>query len=441
VTYVHIGAPKSGTTYLQKTLWDNRGALRDKGVLYPGEAFLTHAHAVLDLTRQRFFGHEDPAIAGAWQRMVDEIRAWDGTAIISQELLSPARPDVIDRALTSLAFSEVHLIYTARDLARQVPAAWQENVKNRYDMSFEDFLATLRAPAEEMHTLGVGFWRMQDAAGVLARWGRDLHPERIHLVTVPPGPVPRNLVWNRFCTVTGLDAGAYALPGDAANVSLGRHEANLLRRLNLVLGEEVRWPLYNQCVTGLLGMDVLAHRPRRQEIVLPPVDRAWIADRSRPMVQALRAEGYDIVGDLDDLLPDAASEPAPDDGSADAEMLEGAVSAMAALLGRLQEWRDELDDLGSERDVLRADLYGLRGELDGLRGELDRLRADRDRLHAEGEELREILRKPATKLFVRRLSERNRAVMRLRIIYWNLVEGVRRLRRRPGSGGAPPNGR
>src|SRR3954451_19660102 len=116
VTYVHIGAPKSGTTYLQKALWDNRAALRDRGVLYPGETFASHAHAVLDLTRQRFFGHEDPAIPGAWDRMVEQIRAWNGTAIISQELLSPARPDVIERALTSLAFSEVHLVYTARDL-------------------------------------------------------------------------------------------------------------------------------------------------------------------------------------------------------------------------------------------------------------------------------------------------------------------------------------
>src|SRR4051812_22374835 len=62
VTYLHIGAPKSGTTYLQKTLWNNRAALRDRGVLYPGPDFFSHTHAVLDLTQERFFGHEDPAI-------------------------------------------------------------------------------------------------------------------------------------------------------------------------------------------------------------------------------------------------------------------------------------------------------------------------------------------------------------------------------------------
>jgi hypothetical protein len=425
VTFLHIGAPKSGTTYLQKALWDNREVLRGNGVLYPGETFLSHTHAVLDLTRQRFFGHDDPAIAGAWQRMVDEIRAWNGTTVISQELLSPARPDVIERALSSLEFSEVHLVYTARDLPRQVPAAWQENVKNRYDLSFEEFVAALRAPAEEMHTLGVGFWRMQDAADVLARWGRDIPSERVHLITIQPGNVRQNTLWTRFCSVTGLDPDAYTLPDAAANVSLGLHEANLLLRLNTVLGEEVRWPLYNQCVTGLIGMDVLAGRPRRQKIVLPPRERVWIAERSRAMVEALRKESYDVVGDLEDLLSDAGPEPAaPFGGPADAEMLDAAVDSMAALLGRLQTWRDDLDRRTAERDRLRA-------EIGALRSELELVTADRDRLHAEGEELREILRKPATKLFVRRLSERHRSVMRFRIIYWNIVEAARRLRRRP----------
>lgn len=432
VTYLHVGAPKSGTTYLQKTLWDAREALRDSGVLYPGETFLSHTHAVLDLTRQRFFGHEDPAIPGAWQRMVQEIRAWDGTAIMSQELLSPARPDVIERALTSLAFSEVHLIYTARDLARQVPAAWQENVKNRYDLGFEEFVACLRAPAEEMHTLGVGFWRMQDAADVLSRWGRHLPPENIHLITIPRGSVPRHVLWGRFCDATGIDADAYTLPGDRANVSLGVNEANLLRRLNMALGDEVRWPLYNQVVTGLLGMDVLAGRPQPQKIVLPGEARAWIAERSHQMIEALRKEDYDVVGDLEDLIPDAdPASAAPSETSSgrpgDAEMLDAAVASMAALVGRLQTWRDDLDHLTVERDALRTDISGLRTEL-------DLVRADRDRLHAEGEQLRDVLGKSATKLFVRRLSEEHRSVMRIRIIYWNIVEAGRRLRRRTAAG-------
>lgn len=36
VIYLHIGAPKTGTTYLQNVLWRNRERLRTDGLLYPG---------------------------------------------------------------------------------------------------------------------------------------------------------------------------------------------------------------------------------------------------------------------------------------------------------------------------------------------------------------------------------------------------------------------
>ncbi|MFL6054657.1 MAG: hypothetical protein ACJ72W_17310 [Actinoallomurus sp.] len=436
VTYLHIGGPKSGTTYLQSVLWNNRAALREDGVLYPGPHYLSHTHAVLDLQRTRFSGYDDPAVPGAWDRLVDEVRAWNDTAIISQELFSPARPDAIECAMASLGFSEVHIVYTTRDLVRQVPAAWQEDIKNRHALTFEEFMAALRAPAEERHFLGHGFWSMQDAADVLERWGADLKPTRVHLITIPRGQARGSLLWDRFCGVTGMTPDRYDISGATANTSLGVDEANLLRRLNLSLGDDVRWPLYNGCVTGLLGVDLLPGRPERRPIVLTGPDREWMRDQCIRIVDTLRQREYDVVGDLDDLVPPAtpdrpagtevdgheAPDVRPDDASETA-MLDSAVASMAALLGRLQNWRDEADHLQQAN-------AGLCAERDALRTERDTLRADRDALRATVEEQREILAKAALKLFVRRLSEKNRAVMRARIVYWNIVEGLRRLRRR-----------
>jgi len=37
---VHVGAPKTGSTYLQAVLWRNRAALRAAGVLYPAFGIL-----------------------------------------------------------------------------------------------------------------------------------------------------------------------------------------------------------------------------------------------------------------------------------------------------------------------------------------------------------------------------------------------------------------
>jgi len=47
--YVHIGLPKTGTSYLQRTLWRNRAELARVGVYLPGERRLAQRYAVWDL--------------------------------------------------------------------------------------------------------------------------------------------------------------------------------------------------------------------------------------------------------------------------------------------------------------------------------------------------------------------------------------------------------
>lgn len=42
--YVHIGAPKTGSTWLQKACFDNREALRSQGLLYPDVSLRGYAH-------------------------------------------------------------------------------------------------------------------------------------------------------------------------------------------------------------------------------------------------------------------------------------------------------------------------------------------------------------------------------------------------------------
>lgn len=338
VIYLHVGAPKTGTTYLQSILWNNREALRGDGVLYPGDDHLFHTRAALDLLDRRFADYEDPAVPGTWRRLVDEARAWHGTVLISHELLSPASPEHVDRALADLGFAEVHVVCTARDLVRQAPAMWQQNLRSRDTQTFEEFVAELRKSSD------ASFWRHQDVADVLARWSRRLPPERVHLVTVPPPGAPQDVLWTRFCQVTGLEAEAYPTSSAVAHESLGIAEASLLRRINLALDDAVQWPVYLRSINTFIGTEVLGGRPGSRKIVLSGPDRAWMAERSREMVDRLRMTGYDIVGDLADLLPaDEPDAPRPNDAS-DADMLDAAIECVAALVLRLQHRRDARRD-------------------------------------------------------------------------------------------------
>ncbi|CAN5139602.1 hypothetical protein BH20ACT5_BH20ACT5_22790 [soil metagenome] len=337
VVYLHVGAPKSGTTYLQRIMWHNRERLRAAGVLYPGDSFGAHVQAAFDLRGAGFEGYHDPLVAGKWSGFVDAAREWNGPVVISQELFSPAEPVHIDAAMQALDFSEVHVVYTARELSRQIPAAWQEDVKNRFAIRFDDFVTQVRAPGRAGHDLGRMFWQMQDPVTVLARWSRALTTTRVHVVTVPPRGQPPAELWRRFASVVGIEPGSVDLSGAFQNSSLGAAETTFLRRLNVALDDRVAWPLYNELVKHYLAQEVLVNRAGAIPIRLPAQDRVWAAQRSAQMVTGLDEAGYDVVGSLDDLLPTAPGNGGPPD--ADKPPLEAqldfAVAAFAALLLRV----------------------------------------------------------------------------------------------------------
>ena len=407
VVYLHVGAPKSGTTYLQNVMWHNRGTLAERGLLYPGgDDVSAHVWAAFDLRGAFFDGHRDPVTRGAWSRLVEEIRAWDGTALISQELLAPAYRKHVARAMRDLDFAEVHIVYTARDLARQIPAHWQEDVKNRSAMAFGDFLDGLRDPATTRSPWVREFWRMQDAAGVLERWARHVPPEHVHVVTLPPPGAPHGLLLERFCEVLGVDPEGLDTSGVFANPSLGVAETELVRRINVATRESVEWPVHDVYVKHDLAQSVLTARKGATRIRLPEAHLPWVLERSREITEAVREAGYRVVGDLGELLP------GPTGGTGDSdpdrvcedEVLDAALDALAQVLRQVAAQR--------HRDPGEA------GSTDLMREQVARLREDAAYL--------EELATPQVKKVVRSLSERNRLVMRARVAYWRMAEARRR---------------
>ena len=87
---LHVGTPKTGTSYLQDVLFKNKRLLGEHGILYPADRFDAHFLAALDLMRLPWGGLEREAV-GAWDRLAAEVRDWGGdTAIISHEILAGA---------------------------------------------------------------------------------------------------------------------------------------------------------------------------------------------------------------------------------------------------------------------------------------------------------------------------------------------------------------
>lgn len=338
---IHVGTPKSGTTYLQDLLWCSRPALAEAGVLFPGGSPADHFHAAVELGTGDFHGWRDPDMPGAWHQLVEAARAHPGTTVISHELFGDLSAEAAAQALRDLDFAEVHVVVTARDLARQLPAVWQEDLKNRHHLPFEEFLAVVRPgttvpdvirPAgarPEYH--GAAFWLRQDVPAVLQRWGAGLPRDQVHVVTVPPRGSAPGLLWERFAQVLGVDPAIATLPPGRRNASLGAAESELLRRLNERLDYAVEWPTYGPRITHLMAT-ALADRPHATPLTLPGTERAWVSAQADAMLFELAALGCDVSGDLGDLevqpVPGAGEAPA----AGTAELLDAALDAVVALI-------------------------------------------------------------------------------------------------------------
>lgn len=332
---LHVGTPKTGTSYLQDVLFRNRDLLREHGILYPADRFDGHFLAALDLMRLTWGGLETQAV-GAWERLAEQVREWPGTSIISHEILSTASPTQIDKAFESLGRSfgegvEVHVILSVRDLVRQVPAEWQENVKHRSLVSYERFLELILDPDRDSK-IGSWFWGAQELPDILDRWGGSLPPEQVHVVTVPrPGSAPDEL-WRRFARAFDLEGIDLDLTPERANPSLGVPETALLRLINKQVTPVVDPPDYRPLVRELLAHQTLSRRTSSARLALPPAAHEWVQDLSARWVAEVRKRGYDVIGDLADLVGAPAAEWIDPDTAPAGDLLPPALDAITALL-------------------------------------------------------------------------------------------------------------
>jgi hypothetical protein len=276
--------------------------------------------------------------------------------VISHEILAAAGPQSVARAMSSFPVHEVHVVITARDLGRQIPAEWQERIKHRGGRDYATFLRALQRNYTRTDWT-VWFWRVQHLPRIIATWGAALPPEQIHLVTVPPADGPREALWQRFASVLGLSQRASYEESETTNASLGGAEVTMLRRLNGALRDVgVPRSTYVNWVRESIVKDVLAGRPDKTRITVPPRRRAAVEQITASWLEDIRGSGIDVVGDLADLEPvwpnDEGHWTDPDRADPDA-VASAAIQALAHVLARVGVTEPEPEDPGAMARLTR----------------------------------------------------------------------------------------
>jgi hypothetical protein len=396
--FLHIGEPKTGTTFLQQIMWSNRAELAAQGVVLPGHHGQDHFRASQDLRGVEKLA-SDPAGSwtGEWEILAQQARQADKTAVISHELFSAADAGQAGRAVASLQPAEVHVVITVRDMASLLPAEWQETVKHRNTRSWEDWLGdVIDRESADPDRRQFWFWRVHDTLAIGRLWAQYVPPERIHVITMAPRGAGTSLLWQRFATLIGADPGSADLSRARPNASLGLAEIEFLRRLNEALPAEVPDWFYMWNVKEAVAHRALAARPAGGRLVLPADRDAWAKEQGETLIAGLQASGYDLIGDLGELRPRQATGPAASpSGQPDGQMLDAAVQAAAALV--VNQYQREYPGKPPKEGG-----RSLAGRVESAVGASPRL-----------------------KRAVRELSSRSAAVRRLRVLAWRALERSR----------------
>lgn len=363
---VHIGPRKTGTTYLQRVLQLLSPELASQGVLYPidyrGKDDYNHVGAVTDLTHNdeskesnRWTGKD----GSGWTGLQQAIREWDGTAIISAEMIGGLRPPAAQRLLDGLASPTIDVVITMRDLGRILPSSWQQHVRNTHTQNYKDYLRRRtrergNAAPEQMqaewdterhHT----FWRSYAYGALVRRWQSLVGPDHVQVVTLPPAGSASTLLWGRFraaLAVPELPDVAPKLPAFIANVGSTRAEAIMLHALN-VEAKRRGWnrKTTNELQQRLLSAGFLERPDRGAPLLLPQSFLHRVQGWAETDIFDLQSTTVSLHGSVEDLR---VTESAASHGRAEPDQV---AAAGAFATANAMEYEAELVRRRNERQA------------------------------------------------------------------------------------------
>ena len=340
--FVHIGLPKTATSYLQTIIWSNREELRSRGVVVPGAERRDHLWASRTVRQEPRQDRAQERQRTAWARLRSELAGAEGTGLVSHEFFAAAATEQAEAMVAALAPAEVHLVVTAREPLGLFTASWQESLKNGSTTPMPDYGRTVSDKPSVIWN-----WRTLDLRLVLERWTAAVPAERVHVLVLDP-TAPREDVWHRFGDVVGFPTEGIDLSGSFPNPSMGVAEAETLRRVNGRLEG-----FSNAFDKGVYIRTFLADErlvPRGGDRFWPEPDQVEdCRRRGEEALAFLRAQPFDVVGRLEHLQVPETIEPRRSTLSVtEDEVAEVAVDLVATMLGDVRRLRRSAPAPGTE---------------------------------------------------------------------------------------------
>ena len=332
--FLHIGLPKTATSYLQTIVWSNRSRLREAGVLVPGSRRTDHLWTSRVVRNDPNLHRAPEAHRTSWTRLQRELASSSLPAgLISHEFFAAASDRQARDMVAALGHAEVHVVVTAREPLGLFTASWQESLKNGSTTPMADYGRRVSKKPTVIWN-----WRTLDLSLVLQRWSQAVPPERIHVLILDP-TAAKDDIWRRFAGLLAVDPDAFDLSQSFPNTSMGVAEAETLRRINMRLDGFGRAFDKGVYIRTFLADERLV--PRKGDKFWPEPDQvADCRSRAQAALSYLQAGGFDVSGRLEHLLvPDELERRRLPASVTDAEVAEVAVGLAATMLGDVRALR------------------------------------------------------------------------------------------------------
>jgi hypothetical protein len=328
---LHVGPHKTGTTAIQGALTLARAEMAKHDVIYAGKS-RQHQMAALALTGGRGMRGARPADQSDWDQLVSEVeQAAAKRVIVSSEYFDEAADEIAQHVVDSFGRDRVHVVVTLRPVAKIMPSAWQQYVRNGLRVTYQNWLeGMLNKPPYDKPT--PTFWRRHHHEILVERWVKIVGPEQVAVVVLDESD-PQSLM-RTFERFVGLPDGMLVPEVGWENRSLTAAETELVRLVNIQYHRRKWAPaIYNNVIRLGLIAQMQRRQPERDEpgIATPQ----WAIDKANEIgaaaAERIQATGARVVGDLGWLSavqPKASdSAPTPLPPEAAKEALVGAIIA------------------------------------------------------------------------------------------------------------------
>jgi hypothetical protein len=299
---LHIGAMKTGTSFVQSILLSQRDVLGEQGFALLGERVpvIRAVQGVVNPARWP----ESPDVP--WSDFAAQARESSQTLVASMEFLSFADDKQVATLVEPFAGVQLDVVATVRDEFRAIPAQWQSYCRSLGTSSWAKYLREISRTRRTARRSGANrsFRRARSLPTILERWRAQPGVSAVHAVVVPGADAPRDELWTRFCAAAGIDPAPFEIHVAKSNASIGYGSCDFLRKLNVHLTDVDRKA--HRRVMRRLVPDVLG--PLRDGESRPGFDARgaeFARSMNRQLVDTLSSGRFEVHGDLGEVpVPD-----------------------------------------------------------------------------------------------------------------------------------------